>query len=313
MPHDDRTRTSQISSSYAFTVGRFRVTVLLDSILDFPLSLLTGASHEDVRAMHAASLRGPRSGSTVNTYLIEGDRETIVVDTGAGGPETAGTGRLVTELGRAGLEPDDITHVLLTHLHSDHAGGVIDAAGQPVFPNAQLIAHRDEEPYWFADTPPQGNDEVVEQYRSAQALRSVLPQFHWVDAGGVLPGIELVHLPGHTPGHSGFRIGTDDSAALVEPGHGSLLLWGDIVHQPQIQFPRPEVGVVFDVDPALAAQTRIDIMRVTAERGDLIAGNHIDFPATGYVRAVGSNSFEFVPIIWQAAVLPQQEPLVVEQ
>lgn len=311
MSDNDIARSSQVSSSYALTVGRFRVTVLLDSVLDFPLSLVTGATHSDLCGLHASSLRGPRSISTVNTYLIQGDNENILVDTGVGGGDTAETTRLVHELAQAGVTPEDITHVLFTHLHSDHAGGAVTADGQPAFPNAQLVAHRDEEPYWFADAAPEGTPEVVDQYVAAQALRSIRSQFRWIEAGSVLPGVELVHLPGHTPGHSGFRVGTDNSSVVVEPEHGSLLLWGDIVHQPQIQFPRPDLGVVFDVDPAQAALTRTEIMRECAQRGDLIAGNHIDFPATGYVREVAPNSFQFVPIVWQPAVHAQEKPLVV--
>ncbi|MCH4084853.1 MAG: MBL fold metallo-hydrolase [Acetobacter fabarum] len=67
----------------------------------------------------------------------------------------------------------------------------------------------------------------------------------------LLPGIIAVHLPGHTPGHSGYLLESEDD---------SLLIWGDVLHFPHIQVARPDVTFAFDHNPGLAAKTRRKIL-----------------------------------------------------
>ena len=82
----------------------------------------------------------------------------------------------------------------------------------------------------------------------------------------VVAGIYPVWLPGHTPGHSGFRI---DAAGQ------SLLIWGDIVHFPHIQAARPAAAIAFDCDPVQARATREAILAQAASENLLIAGMHL--------------------------------------
>ena len=109
--------------------------------------------------------------------------------------------------------------------------------------------------------------------------------------GEVLPGIEAILAPGHTPGHTAYR---------VQSGDRSLLIWGDVVHLPAIQLPRPEVGLTFDVDREVAAATRKRILDQVAAERSLVAGMHLEFPALGYVRRAGAG-FAWVPEQWSAA------------
>lgn len=106
------------------------------------------------------------------------------------------------------------------------------------------------------------------------------------------PGIDLVPLPGHTPGHSGYRITS---------GSASLLMWADIVHLPAIQFKRPEAGMVYDVDGDQARATRRHILDDVATERSFIAGCHLEFPALGYVTRDGAG-YSFVPELWVAAI-----------
>ncbi|WP_133735034.1 MBL fold metallo-hydrolase, partial [Halospina denitrificans] len=110
-----------------------------------------------------------------------------------------------------GLVANAIDTVLITHMHPDHVGGLVDAGDQPVFPKARVLVPSGELDYWRGDIP-EGAPEV-------------------------LPGITRVPLPGHTPDHSGYRIVS---------GEDRILIWTDIVHLPGIQFPRPEATVAFD-------------------------------------------------------------------
>jgi glyoxylase-like metal-dependent hydrolase (beta-lactamase superfamily II) len=103
-----------------------------------------------------------------------------------------------------------------------------------------------------------------------------------------LPGITLVPEPGHTPGHSGW---------LIASGNESLLIWGDIVHMPGIQFRRPDAGITFDVDGAQAIATRRRIMDMAATDRLLVAGMHLDFPCFGHV-ARENEGYAFIPDVW---------------
>jgi glyoxylase-like metal-dependent hydrolase (beta-lactamase superfamily II) len=120
------------------------------------------------------------------------------------------------------------------------------------------------------------------------ATRPYAHRLKTFETGVVVPGIEAVPLPGHSPGHSGFRIHSDGS---------TLLVWGDIVHVPAVQAARPDVGMIFDADPELAMSHRQTLFSNLAESADLVAGMHLQFPGFGHVakRATG---YEIVPLIW---------------
>jgi glyoxylase-like metal-dependent hydrolase (beta-lactamase superfamily II) len=107
----------------------------------------------------------------------------------------------------------------------------------------------------------------------------------------VFPGVRTVELHGHTPGHSGY---------MISSGRESLLIWGDIIHVPEIQVPRPEVTIEFDTDPQAAAATRRRTFdRVAADR-QLIAGMHVHFP--GYAHVVKrTGSYAMIPEPWDQA------------
>lgn len=94
----------------------------------------------------------------------------------------------------------------------------------------------------------------------------------------VFPSVTSVPLPGHTPGHSGY---------LIDSGGDSLLIWGDLIHVPELQIERPEVTMSFDIDPMLAEKTRRDVFADVAHSKRLVAGMHIDFPGFGYVIQQG--------------------------
>ncbi len=273
------------TGTHSIQVGDTRVTAIVDTCVEAPPDLLAGLSNEQVAIAQDDRLRGTVPFITINCFLVETKNHRILVDSGVGGAETAATGRIESELRSLGIAPHDISHVLFTHLHADHYGGVISEAGASRFPRSEFIAHRAEYEFCFGGGEPAGNASVMEQYTLAQRLRPVLPQFRWVEQGPLMGGIELVHLPGHTPGHSGFR---------VRSGAESVFLWGDIVHQPKEQFAHPSVGVAFDVDPILAAETRRKTMEKAARIRDLIGGTHTDFPVFGHVEADGSG-FKFIP------------------
>ena len=107
----------------------------------------------------------------------------------------------------------------------------------------------------------------------------------------VFPGVTSVPLHGHTPGHSGY---------MISSGNESLLIWGDIVHVPDIQIPRPEVTIEFDTDPHAAAATRKRLLdQVTTDR-QLVAGMHMHFPGFAHVTR-DDDGYRMVPEPWDQA------------
>ena len=104
----------------------------------------------------------------------------------------------------------------------------------------------------------------------------------------VAPGITVVPLVGHTPGHIGYRI---------ESGGQSVLMWGDVVHAAPIQLARPDVGLAFDVDPTAAAQTRIRMLDMAATDGLAIIGSHMPFPGFGHIERE-STGYSFAHAHW---------------
>ena len=107
----------------------------------------------------------------------------------------------------------------------------------------------------------------------------------------VFPGVTSMPLHGHTPGHSGY---------MIASGNHSLLIWGDIVHVPEIQVPRPEVTMEFDTDPNAAAATRRRVFDMVATDRQLIAGMHVHFPGFAHVVKHG-DSYAMVPEPWDQA------------
>lgn len=287
MPEVRLARETQLSNSYSVRVGDATVTAFLDSYVEFDESIIVhNAEHG---AAHVSDWRARQAFVTINCFLVETGSYRVLIDTGVGGAPSASVARIVEELKAYGLAPSDVTHVLFTHLHPDHAGGSITSEASLVFENAEYIANRAERDYWFDENLKLNHPALLEMNAFVQTLKPLEGRFTWVEEGSVLPGIELVHLPGHTPGHSGYRISS---------GEESLLVWGDITHQPDLQFPFPAVGVSFDSDPALAEKTRRAIMASAAESGELIAGMHLSFPPFGRVVNATGGGFSLIKTVW---------------
>ncbi|GII28316.1 MBL fold metallo-hydrolase [Planotetraspora mira] len=182
-------------------------------------------------------------------YLLRAEGRTVLVDTGVGGTDSPAAewapvpGHLLTELADVGVGPDDVDVVVLTHLHSDHASGCVEA-GVPVFPNARHVIQQAELD-WV--TGPMRQD-VVEPLRdSIQVVNG---------DEGLLPGIRIVHAPGHTPGHQCVEV-------------GDHILTGDALHHP-VQLADPTITYVYDEDPEQAVVSRLALLR----RAAVIAPGH---------------------------------------
>ncbi|GKO56851.1 MBL fold metallo-hydrolase [Klebsiella quasipneumoniae] len=245
-----------------------------------PLTLLAGiAPEEAARLQRQAGVISPEI-IEIGAYLIRGRGHTVLVDTGTGGANGVG-GALIANLALLGVRPEDIDTILLTHAHPDHIGGLLTAAGTPAYPNATVLLPSRESAYWLA---PSTLDNASERgQRNVLLVRRVMAicatQIRAIDENERIAGIRPCPLPGHTPGHTGYRL---------EAGGTSLLIWGDIVHFPSIQSARPEASVAFDVDPDQARRTRESLLRQAASERWLVGGMHLGLPGFASVENTAS-------------------------
>ena len=248
-------------------IGEFSITAISDGYLSASLDLLSSIGSMDASKLQQDAGVSDPSSIHINCYLVRGRGRTILIDAGAGGFKQWG-GKLKVNLALAGVQASDIDTILLTHAHPDHVGGLLDASGEAAFPDAQLVVHQHEVAFWEDD----GNLSRASERARGNFLfaRKVFDKYReklrLFTGNEVLPGISAMPLPGHTAGHSGYRI---------ESGGRSLLIWGDIVHFPQIQIARPDVSIAFDQDPLLSAATRSTLLDVVSADSILIAGMHL--------------------------------------
>jgi glyoxylase-like metal-dependent hydrolase (beta-lactamase superfamily II) len=257
-------------------LGDILVTTLSDGYLVGSMAVMQNIAVEESSAMLAAAFRPVPRHTAVNTFLIRAGGRTALVDTGCGNRMAATAGRLLAHLAAVGVAPAEVDTVLLTHMHPDHSNGLTDEAGARLFPNAELAMHEAEPRFWLDDAHMARADENSRLRNFQHAREQIAPYAKRLFAGGeVFPGVTALPLPGHTPGHTGY---------LVASGGEQLLIWGDIIHVPEVQVPRPEVTMAFDIDPDQAAATRRRIFDQVASDRMLVAGMHIHFP--GYAHLV---------------------------
>lgn len=252
-------------------IGDFQVIALSDGSMVASLALLSGINSDDAGEIQRNAGVTEPGNIDINGYLIRGRGRTILVDTGTGG------GTLEASLRAAGIEPENVDTVLLTHAHPDHIGGLLDANGEPRYANAHLHLHPLEAEYWLDDRMlQQANERGQRNFALARrTLDAWSHRLRFLDDSDIVAGISPLWLPGHTPGHCGFRIDT---------GHSSLLIWGDIVHFPHIQAAQPGVSIAFDCDPVQARITREAILAQAASENLLIAGMHLG--GSGFAHVV---------------------------
>ena len=259
---------------YRRQIGDMTVTAIFDGMVEVSLDAATNIPPDEARRLQDENLRPYPPMLPTSLFAVTRGDDTVLIDAG-GAPELdehLGLGR--TNLLAAGIDPDQIRAVLMTHLHTDHYGGLTLADGSAAYPNAEIVLHADDHRFRFGtsvapQTPPDYMQRAIAPY--ADRLRLI-------ESGTILPGVEALPLPGHTPGHTGFLVGSGDER---------LLIWGDLVHFPAIQFAHTEVSLSYDVDGKLAATSRKLAFAQASNERLLIAGMHMDFPCFGHVVADG--------------------------
>lgn len=285
----------QIPGMYHRRVGDITITAISDGFLDGNLEVLRNITQDEARQILADNFR-PARRTAVNCFLIYSAGRLALVETGCGSYMAATGGQLLKNLAAAGVDPASIDTVILTHMHPDHSAGLTNlATGKTNFPNAELVMHENEPKHWFDDAAmARGNDrekklffqagrEQVEPYRNRWRL---------FQKGEVFPGVTAMPFHGHTPGHTGY---------MISSGGEQLLIWGDIVHVPEVQTARPEVCMAFDTDTGQAEATRRRVFDMVVADKLLFTGMHLHFP--GFTRLVKRGTgYQLIPAAWEQAL-----------
>lgn len=275
---------------YRMMLGDFEVTALSDGTVRLPMHELLHLPADEARTLFEDAYLDVPVETSVNAYLINTGDTLVLVDAGAGALFGPTLGKLGASLEAAGYRPEQVDEIYLTHLHPDHVGGLMDAESR-AFPNATLRADRDDIDFWLdpaqLEAAPEGRKGFFQG-----AMASLNP---YVEAGALeafdggtelVPGIHAEEHPGHTPGHSTYRVESDGE---------TLMLWGDIMHAAAVQFPHPDVTIDFDSAPEQAREQREALLARATEQGDWVAGAHLSFPGIGHLRADGEG-YEWLPV-----------------
>ncbi|KPQ07445.1 MAG: Zn-dependent hydrolase [Rhodobacteraceae bacterium HLUCCA12] len=262
-------------------IGSAEVTILTDGAIAFPPDYFPGTEGDRIDAL-LEQAGTDRIDTNFNAVLIRNGGKVILADAGPRelfGPDAGG---LPEALNEAGTRPEDIEILFATHLHPDHIAGMITPDGAAVFPNAELFVTKGEYDFWSNESTTQGAGEPVSEW--GQLARAVLAAYAdrlriIPDGGEIAPGMTALALPGHTPGHSGWRLDSDGA---------QLLHVGDIVHAPALQVPDPEIAIVFDIDPDTARRTRKRLLDELASDGALFTGGHFLRPAFHAIERAGN-------------------------
>ncbi len=282
---------------YHYRVGDFKITALLDGYFEMPTNFIKGYDEEAAKASTKQSYRRFTTGSVsvpVNAYVINTGKEMILL--GGGAPKFMGAtlGQMPANMAAAGINPDDITKVLLTHTHPDHVAALATKDGRKAFKNARLILSEIEWNFIHNDkvrnAAPKDFKGMIDYARAALAPYETDRQ-SFDGEKELFSGITSAPLPGHTPGHTGYELNSKGE---------KLFFWGDVTHFSTLQFANPDWKVIFDADPEQARKTRRAIFERASSERLAIAGAHVDFPGIGYVEKSG-NAYRYIPAPWMPA------------
>ncbi len=249
--------------------GDMAVTVIQDLPGEMQASNFSGPASEKERLKYFTN---GKAEAGVNAFLLRAGDKTVLFDAGAGAAGWA-PAKLPETLARLGVKPEDIDFVLLTHMHWDHIGGLVQD-GKRVFPKAKVLVSKAEFDSWMALAEKDASDKSAALTKAVAAAYGT--DIQYIAFGdSLLPGVTALDISGHTPGHTAFQLTADGK---------NLLLVGDLIHSMPLQFALPDECAAFDMDPPKAVAARKRIFELAAKNGMQIAGVH--FPLANAVGTV---------------------------
>lgn len=272
-----------------FKLGDFVVTTLLvgSRAADKPQETFgMNVSPEEFAAASAANFIPDDSFVAYFTpTIVNTGSDVVLFDTGLPGGDNAPG--VVAAMAGAGYAPEDVTVVVLTHMHPDHIGGLMNG-GNPTFPNAKYFAGSTEYNFWSKMDAGNRVGDMV-----ANLVTPMADKITFLEEGGSpVSGITAMAAFGHTPGHMTYMLESNGQQLLIAADFANHYVWS---------LAYPDWEVRFDADKAAAAASRKKVLGMLAADKIPFIGYHMPFPAVGYVEANGS-VFRYVPESYQLAL-----------
>ncbi|MEI4515536.1 MULTISPECIES: MBL fold metallo-hydrolase [unclassified Stenotrophomonas] len=286
-----------VPSRYALKVGDIDVLVVSDGVLPLPTQMLGHNVSAAERAPWFKEMYLPPDALdwALNVMVVRSGDRNILIDAGLGMDPDLNlprAGQLIRRLGASGINLNEITDVVITHLHMDHIGGLlVDGVKEQLHPELRIHVAAAEVDFWKApdfsrtNMPPGFPD----------ALRATATHFlaeygsyvrTFDEVHEIAPGVTAHRTGGHTPGHSVVRLNSNGEA---------LTFAGDAIFA--VGFEQPNWHNGFEHDPEGAAQVRITLLNELAGTGEMLVATHLPFPSVGRVSADG-DVYRWVPVFW---------------
>ena len=265
-----------LSSAHMLSVGRIRIHNLNDGFFAMDGGAMFGIVPKPLWSKLVSADDRNRIPMSLHCPLALSGKDAILIDTGLGERlsereheiyRVERRGGLAARLREVGLEPEDVTHVVLTHLHFDHVGGVIrrDGAGRlhPAFPRARHYVQRAE----LATALHPANERLTAAYRHAPECIEPLKAAGLLEVldgeTSILPNVRVVVTGGHTPAHQ---------CPILEDDDEGFVHLGDIA--PSRAHLRPAWNQAYDLDPVATTEAKHRLLERAEKRRWWISFDH---------------------------------------
>jgi len=263
-------------------IGDIEVVIVTDGARSYPIekSFIRNASIAEINtALAAAGLEPGTMTVEFNAVAVKAGASWTLIDTGNGAHRFTGTGRLPGNLAAAGIAPDQVETVLISHFHPDHINGLRAADGSAAYPRARIKVPAPEWDYWMNDDNRDRTQDadLLSHFENARRVLHGLEQritpFQWGDE--VSDGIKAVESGGHTPGHTSF---------IVSSGPHRLFVLGDAINQPALYVTYPDWQPKADVEAERGVQSRWRLLEHLVTERMPVIGFHFPFPSLGRIE-----------------------------
>ena len=281
---------SQTPYFYRFPLGEFQATVVSDGPLALgkPADSMKGVSEAELtKALSDNFLATDSIVLEQNVLVLNTGKRLAMFDSGMGSSRMFGTttGRLLKSLREAGINAGDIDDIICTHAHIDHIGGLADARGRRLFPNATVHISQADFDFWTDEK--KVDDKAVGAFVKHARL-NLLPykgRTKFVtDGQEVIPGVTAMSAAGHTVGHTIY---------LIQSAGKTMAFTGDTTHHQILLTEKPRTEFAYDTDPKAAVQTRLKVFDMLAKDRIPMMAYHFPWPGYGYLGRQGADSYRF--------------------